>query len=345
MEQQVGGAAERHVGDHGVVDCGLGQDVVGSQLQLVQMEEGDGGAACGIEPDGGSRGGEGGVGEGHSQGFCDDLGGGGGAEKLAASSGSGAGAAAHFGGGFEGDLLLRVTGADGLDFAGVFSVFGEQGDSTGNEDGRERAGRGQGHHHGGKSFVAGGDADDTHAGGERAHEAAQDDGGIVAVGQGVEHAGGALGASIAGVGAGSGEGDGVEGFEGDGGFRDQGAEFPVAGVEAESDGSAVGGAKSSMGAEDEDFLAQQLLWFPTHSGVLAETEEITGGGGEQHFRSDGENAAGARGVGGYVVQLEGGGFQDLFQGDGSGHGPIVRCRDGGAAGTVAGEWESALCHV
>ena len=129
-------------------------------------------------------------------------------------------------------------------------------------------------------------------------------------GQGVEHAGGALGASVAGIGAGSGEGDGVEGFQGDGGFGYQCADFPVAGVEAEGDGGSIGGAQAAVGAEDEDFRAEQFLRFPAHAGVLAQAEEIAGGRGEQHFRGDGQQAVRTGRVGGYVVQLEGGGFQD-----------------------------------
>ena len=78
--------------------------------------------------------------EGKAEGFGDDLRGGGGAEELAASAGCGAGAAADFGGIFEGDLMLSETGADGLDLAGVFSVFGKQRDATGYEDAGKRTG-------------------------------------------------------------------------------------------------------------------------------------------------------------------------------------------------------------
>ena len=46
--------------------------------------------------------------------------------------------------------------------------------------------------------------------GQRADQAAEDRGGVVAVGQGIEHAGGALGAAVAGVGAIGGEGHGAE---------------------------------------------------------------------------------------------------------------------------------------
>ncbi len=75
-------------------------------------------------------------------------------------------------------------------------------------------------------------------------------------GRRIEHAGGALGASVAGVGAGSGEGNGVERLQRDGGFGDERAEFPVAGMKAERDGGSVGSAQAAVGAEDEDFRAR-----------------------------------------------------------------------------------------
>ena len=257
VEEEIGGAAEGCVDDHGVADGGVGEDVVSAEVELLHAEDGAGGAAGGVEPDGLAGGAECGVREGEAEGFGDDLRGGGGAEELAASAGCGAGAAADLGGVFEGDLVLGEACADGLNLAGVFAVFGKQCDAAWDEDAGQRAGGGEGHHHCGEAFVAGGDADDAGAGGERAHETAKDDGCVVAVGQGVEHAGGALGATVAGVGAGSSERDGAESFEFAGGFGHECADLPVAGVEAESDGSAVFGAKAAVGAEDEDLGAER----------------------------------------------------------------------------------------
>ncbi len=314
VEQQIGGAAEGCVDDHGVVDGGVGEDVLSAEVQLAQAEDGAGGAAGGVEPDGLAGGAEGGVREGEAEGFGDDLRGGGGAEELAASAGCGAGAAADLGGVFEGDLMLGVACADGLDLAGVFAVFGKQCDAAGDEDAGQRAGGGQRHHHGGEALVAGGDAEDAGAGGERAHEAAKDDGGVVAVGEGVEHAGGALGAAVAGVGAGSGEGDGVHGFEFAGGFGYEGADLPVTGVEAEGDGRAVCGAKAAVGAEDEDFGAEDAGGIPAHADVLAEAEEIAGGLGEEHLGGDGESAGWARGVGRDALSCEVGAFENGREG-------------------------------
>ena len=87
-------------------------------------------------------------------------------------------------------------------------------------------------------------------------------------------------------------------------------------MKAESDGGSIAGAQAAVGAEDEDFRAQQFLRLPAHAGVLAQTEKIAGGGGEQHFRGDGQKAARTGRVGRHVVQLEGAGFEDRCKRDG-----------------------------
>ena len=94
----------------GAIDAGAGWRVAERRAASSQM-------GC-------AGGGERGVGQGEAEGFGDDLRGGGGAEELAAAAGCGAGAAADLGGVFEGDLVLGEAGADGLDLACVFSVFG-----------------------------------------------------------------------------------------------------------------------------------------------------------------------------------------------------------------------------
>ena len=220
VEEEVGRATEGGVEDHGVADGGVGEDVGGAKLGLVHAKDGAGGAGGGVEPDGFAGRGESGVGEREAHGFGDDLRGGGGAEELAASAGGGAGAAADLGGVFEGDLGLGVTGSDGLDFTCVFAFVGEQGDTAGDEDAGHGSGGGEGHHHGGQALVAGGDAEDAFARGERAHEAAEDDCGVVAIGERIEHAVGALGSAVAWVGDGSGEGGCAMIAEFAGGFGD-----------------------------------------------------------------------------------------------------------------------------
>ena len=203
--------------------------------------------------------------------------GGGGAQELTASAGGGAGPAAEFGSLFDADLAVGESRADGLDAAGVFALVGEESHAAGDQHAGEIVHGGERHHHGGQSFIAGGDADHAAARGEGADQAAEDGGGVVAVGEAVEHAWSALGAAVAGVGAIGGEGDGAGGFEfARGGFHEQ-ADFPVAGVVAEGDGRAVGGADAAVGGEDEKFLGVDLRRVPAHAGVLGPAEEVAGG--------------------------------------------------------------------
>ena len=90
--------------------------------------------------------------------------------------------------------------------------------------------RGQGHHHRRQSLVAGGDADDALPRRQRADQPAQHDGGVVAIGQAVHHAGRALRAAVAGIGAEAGERDAAAAPQFLRGGLHQQADFPVAGV-------------------------------------------------------------------------------------------------------------------
>jgi hypothetical protein len=124
-----------------------------------------------------------------------------------------------------------------------------------------------------------------------------------------------LRAAVAGIGAGSGEGDSVHGFEFTRGFGNESPDLPVAGVEAESDGGAVFGAKAAMGAEDEDLGTKETRGIPSHAGVLAEAEEIAGRLSEKHLWRDGKNAGWAGGVCGDGSEIEFGGFEYGDEGD------------------------------
>ena len=81
-----------------------------------------------------------------------------------------------------------------------------QGDAAGDDQPGQVLFAGQRHHHRRQAFIAGGDADHALAGGQRADQPAHDDGRVVAVGQRVEHAGGALRAPVARVADVAGEG-------------------------------------------------------------------------------------------------------------------------------------------
>ncbi len=57
----------------------------------------------------------------------------------------------------------------------------------------------------------------------------------------------------------------------------------MAGVIAQRDGRAVGGANAAVGAQDQEFFAAQHSRVPAHAGVLRPAEQIAGGACQQHF--------------------------------------------------------------
>ena len=94
---------------------------------------------------------------------------------------------------------------------------------------------------------------------QRADQPAEDHRRVVAIGQAVHHAGGALGSAVARVGAEAGEGHEAERLQFLGRRLDLSSDFPVAGVIAQRDRAAVRRAKPAGGAEDQEFLAAELL--------------------------------------------------------------------------------------
>jgi hypothetical protein len=169
---------------------------------------------------------------------------------------------------------MGITGPNGLYFACIFARLGQERDPARGKDGGQLARRSQRHHHRRQSFVAGRDTDHAHPGGQGSHQTAQHDGRVIAKGKGIEHAGGALGTSITRIGAGAGEGNGIQGLQSNCCFGHQRAEFPVPGVKAKSDGCAIRGAQTAVGAEDENFGTEEFLRLPSHAGILAQPEEI-----------------------------------------------------------------------
>ena len=167
---------------------------------------------------------------------------------------------------------------------------GKQRHAAGNQHARQIARAGQRHHHRGQSLVAGGYAEDAAARGQGADQASEDAGRVVAVGQGIEHAGGALGAAVARVGAIGRERHGAQALQlFRRGVHEQ-RHFPVPGVIPEGDGRAIGGANAAVGAEDEKLFAAEQGGVPAHAGVLGPAEEVAGGAVEQHFRRYGSGA-------------------------------------------------------
>jgi hypothetical protein len=132
-------------------------------------------------------------------------------------------------------------------------------------------------------MVAGGHAQHAAARGERADQPSENAGRVVAVGQGIEHAGGALRAPVAGIRAVCGERHRTERLEL---FRrcvHQQRHFPVAGVVSECDGRAICRAYAAVGAEDEKLLAAEQRRIPAHTRVLGPAEQVARGPVQQHF--------------------------------------------------------------
>ena len=177
----------------------------------------------------------------------------------------------------------------------------------------------------GRPLSQGGHAQHALAQRQGTDQAAQYDGGVVAVGKAVHHAFGALAAPVAGVAAVGGEGQSALFAESLGGGPDQQADLPVAGVIAQRQGSAVVGAQAALGAENEILRPGDLGRVPAHAGVLRHPEEVAAAGMAQHVFRERQgasrslaHAAGCRSVVG----------QDVLQGrdgDRSAHGfpPVV----------------------
>ena len=112
---------------------------------------------------------------------------------------------------------------------------------------------------------------------QAAHEAAQHERGVVAVGERVEHARRALGAPVARVGDVGGERQPAEPVELLGRLAHEQADLPVARVVAERDRRAVVGPHAAQGREDEELVAPDLGRLPAHAGVLGQPEDVAGG--------------------------------------------------------------------
>ena len=305
MQQQVRGPAERRVQNHGVAHGGIGEHVARPEPELVHPQDRSGGAARRIQPDGVARGRQRGVRQRQPQRLAHHLRRGRRAQELASAAGTGAGPAAHVGGVVERDLLLGEAGADGLHLSCVLALVGQQRHSSGDHHGGQRTGRGQGHHHGGQSLVAGGHAQHALARRQGAHQAPQHHGCVVAVGQRIHHAGGALGAPVAGVGARAGKGHRVQRFQLARRLGHQQPHFKVPGVKAQRDGPAVFGAQAAVGAQDQELGIEEARRFPAHAGALGQPEEVAGGLIEEHFGGDGQLALGTGGMRAHVRQSAG----------------------------------------
>ena len=161
---------------------------------------------------------------------------------------------------------------------------------------------GQRHHHRRQSLVAGGHAEHAAARRQRSDQPAEHRGRVVAIGQAVEHRRRALRAAVTRIGAGARERDGARRLELACRRFHQQSDFPVAGVIAEGDRRAVGGANAAVGRENQELAAGHRRRLPAHAGVLGPAEEIAGRALPQHFRGERQSPGRPGHTGGDVEQ-------------------------------------------
>ena len=286
VQQQVGGAAERGVHHHGVVQCLLGEQVAGAQPGIGQRHQRQRGTARHVQPHRFAGGRQGGMRQAQAEPFRHHLGGGRGAQELAAAAGAAARPAAHGLGVLQADQAVRETRADGLYQAGVLGIGRRQGDAAGHDDARLGAQAGHRQQHGRQPLVAGGHPQHAAAGRQRARQAAHHQGGVVAVRQAVEHARRALSAAVARVGTERRERDAATVAQGVGGGLHQQPYFPVAGVQAERDRRSVRSSDPALRAEDHERRPRGLLGAPAHGHVVGQSEQVAARLLAQHLGGD-----------------------------------------------------------
>ncbi len=194
-------------------------------------------AARDVEPDRLPRRGERGVRDCQPERLRDHLRRRGRAEELAAAARRRAGGAAEVGCLLERDDAVRESRAERLDGAGILADARRQRHPSGDDGAGELAERRDRHQHRGQALVAGADADDAPPPRQAAHEPPEDERGVVAVREGVEHPRRSLCPPVARIGHVSGERQPAEAVELLGGLAHEEADLPVSRVVPESDGS------------------------------------------------------------------------------------------------------------
>jgi hypothetical protein len=239
----------------------------------------------------------------HPERFTDDLGCRGSAEKLTTTARRATGAAAEISRFLKRNQSVRESYADGLDRTRVFTILGRQHDATWHEHARQIAHSCQRHHHGWKSLVARRHADHSRACRQRANQPSKNHRRVIAKWKAIEHSSSPLRTAIAGVGAKRGE---RQSFQAAQLFRrslNLDRDFPMTGVIAERDGFAVRSAQSALRAENQKLFAPQFARFPTHPGVLRESEDIAARAVQKHLGSEGQRSGRARRFGANVVNV------------------------------------------
>ena len=284
VQQQIGGAAERGVHSHRVANARRPKNVAHGDAARFELAQRAPRTHRDVRPDRLSRRGQRRVRERHPQSLAYDLRCRGSAQELAAAARRGAGATAQLGRLLQRDQSMREPHAKRLDFPGIFSFGRRQRDPARHQHARQIAHRRQRHHHCRQTLVARRHADDSRTRRQRTNEPAEYLRGVVAIRQAVEHAGRTLRAAIARVGTKRGEGNRPQGAQLLGRRLNQQADFPMTGVIAQRDRSAVRRAETALSAENEKLFAAQFARVPAHASVLRESKNVAARPVQQHVR-------------------------------------------------------------
>ena len=288
VEQQVGGAPERGMDQHGVLQGCRGQDPGQGQSPFPEPHERQGRPPGRVQPDRLARRTQGRVRQGHSQSLGHHLRRGRSSQKLASPARRGAGPAPHGCGVLQADESVGETGADGLHRSRIFPVGGRQRDAAGDDDSRQPGTARQRHEHGRQSLVASSDPQDALSSREGPHQPLQDRSSVVTVGEAVHHPLRSLAPAVAGVAAIGRIGAGSLVPEDAGRRRRQQADLPVSRVVTQGQWSPIRVPQAALGAQDQIGLPVDLPGTPTHPHVLGPAEEIAAGLMEQHLLGQGE---------------------------------------------------------
>ena len=163
---------------------------------------------------------------------------------------------------------------DGLDLAGVLPLFRRQSHTTGHDDDGQITRPSQRHQDRRQALVTGPDTEHATPRRQGADQASHDDGGIVAIGQRIEHACRALCAAVTRIGAISGKRNRPEATDLVGGGLHEQADLPVTSVVTQGDRCAIRRPDAPHRAEDEELFATQMRWIPPHPRILTEAEDV-----------------------------------------------------------------------
>lgn len=156
--------------------------------------------------------------------------------------------------------------------------------------------RGKRHHHRGKPLVARRHSYHPAPRRQRPDQAAENDARVVAVRQAVKHRRRALAPPVARVRAIAGKRNSPAGLQLPRRRLHQQSHLPVPRVIAERDRRTVLRPNAPVRAQQQDLLAPELRWLPSHPGVLRPAEKIARRPLPQHLRGQRQHPLGTGGV-------------------------------------------------